>query len=172
LHEWLLTEWGTPIGEMWDLETLSKVCEKEGRWTFFLTSAPLHVKGGVGTFKCFAQSGACYDQVTNVVSSEQVHRPVPSPYFDASMTPQGMIRYALKFLRVEVAWFQVSMLRVKSDVNEMEASDLSLFSPRWSFLFIWSNLGISSIRSLSDRTNRVQLVLLLLGHTCCEFVQG
>jgi hypothetical protein len=51
LHEWLLTEWGTPIGEMWDLETLSKVCEKEGRWSFFLTSAPLHVKGGVGTFQ-------------------------------------------------------------------------------------------------------------------------
>lgn len=51
LHEWLLTEWGTPIGEMWDLETLSKVCEKEGRWTFFLTSAPLHVKGGVGMFE-------------------------------------------------------------------------------------------------------------------------
>jgi hypothetical protein len=44
-----LTEWGTPIGEMWDLETLSKVCEKEGRWTFFLTSAPLNVKGGVGS---------------------------------------------------------------------------------------------------------------------------
>jgi hypothetical protein len=53
LHEWLLTEWGTPIGEMWDLETLSKVCEKEGRWTFFLTSAPLHVKGGVGTFELY-----------------------------------------------------------------------------------------------------------------------
>lgn len=51
LHEWLLTEWGTPIGEMWDLETLSKVCEKENRWSFFLTSAPLHVKGGVGTFE-------------------------------------------------------------------------------------------------------------------------
>lgn len=49
LHEWLLTEWGTPIGEMWDLETLSKVCEKEGRWSFFLTSAPLNVKGGVGS---------------------------------------------------------------------------------------------------------------------------
>jgi len=49
LHEWLLTQWGTPIGEMWDLETLSKVCEKNGRWSFFLTSAPLHVKGGVGS---------------------------------------------------------------------------------------------------------------------------
>nr|OQO26068.1 hypothetical protein B0A51_07000 [Rachicladosporium sp. CCFEE 5018] len=49
LHEWLLTQWGTPIGEMWDLEALSKVCEREGRWSFFLTSAPLHVKGGIGS---------------------------------------------------------------------------------------------------------------------------
>jgi len=49
LHEWLLVQWGTPIGEMWDLEGLSKVCEREKRWTFFLTSAPLHVKGGVGS---------------------------------------------------------------------------------------------------------------------------
>ncbi|KAJ9667946.1 hypothetical protein H2201_001751 [Coniosporium apollinis] len=49
LHEWLLVQWGTPIGEMWDLEELSKVCEKNGRWSFFLTSAPLHVKGGVGS---------------------------------------------------------------------------------------------------------------------------
>lgn len=49
LHEWLLTQWGTPIGEMWDLETLSRTCERNGRWTFFLTSAPLHVKGGIGS---------------------------------------------------------------------------------------------------------------------------
>lgn len=49
LHEWLLTQWGTPVGEMWNLEELSKVCEREGRWTFFLTSAPLHVKGGIGS---------------------------------------------------------------------------------------------------------------------------
>jgi hypothetical protein len=40
---------GTPIGEMWDLEALSELCEKEKRWSFFLTSAPLHVKGGVGS---------------------------------------------------------------------------------------------------------------------------
>ena len=66
--EWLLTEWGTPIGEMWDLETLSKVCEKEGRWTFFLTSAPLHVKGGVGTFKRSAQSDVCDKQLTNFMT--------------------------------------------------------------------------------------------------------
>ncbi|KAK7711226.1 hypothetical protein SLS57_008141 [Botryosphaeria dothidea] len=49
LHEWLLVQWGTPIGEMWDLEKLSKKCEEERRWTFFLTSAPLHVEGGVGS---------------------------------------------------------------------------------------------------------------------------
>lgn len=49
LHEWLLTQWGTPIGEMWNLEELSEACAKEKRWTFFLTSAPLHVKGGVGS---------------------------------------------------------------------------------------------------------------------------
>jgi len=49
LHEWLLVQWGTPIGEMWDLETLSRTCERENRWSFFLTSAPLNVKGGVGS---------------------------------------------------------------------------------------------------------------------------
>lgn len=84
LHEWLLVQWGTPIGEMWDLEALGKYpllrkclgridlkglfysclnigtyadfracvgkkCEESGRWTFFLTSAPLHVRGGVGS---------------------------------------------------------------------------------------------------------------------------
>jgi kynurenine formamidase len=49
LHEWLLARWGTPIGEMWNLEGLSEACEEEGRWSFFLTSAPLHVPGGIGS---------------------------------------------------------------------------------------------------------------------------
>lgn len=49
LHEWLLVHWGTAIGEMWDLEALSEKCKGEGRYTFFLTSAPLHVRGGVGS---------------------------------------------------------------------------------------------------------------------------
>lgn len=48
-HEWLLVQWGTPIGEMWDLEKLSQVCAEKRRYTFFLTSAPLHVKGGIGS---------------------------------------------------------------------------------------------------------------------------
>ena len=48
-HEYLLSFWGTPIGEMWDMETLSKQCESHNRWSFFLTSAPLHVIGGIGS---------------------------------------------------------------------------------------------------------------------------
>jgi len=48
-HEWFLAQWGMPIGEMWDLETLSRVCKEQKRWTFFLTSAPLNVPGGVGS---------------------------------------------------------------------------------------------------------------------------
>jgi kynurenine formamidase len=49
LHEWLLTRWGTPIGELWDLEKLSSACAEAKKWSFFLTSAPLNVYGGVGT---------------------------------------------------------------------------------------------------------------------------
>ncbi|KAJ4362349.1 hypothetical protein N0V83_010442 [Neocucurbitaria cava] len=49
LHEWLLVHWGTAIGEMWDLERLSEKCKEMRRYTFFLTSAPLHVKGGIGS---------------------------------------------------------------------------------------------------------------------------
>lgn len=49
LHEWMLAHWGCPIGELWNLEELSKVCAEAGRWSFFFTSAPLHVFGGVGT---------------------------------------------------------------------------------------------------------------------------
>ncbi|KAL7918464.1 hypothetical protein ACQKWADRAFT_304106 [Trichoderma austrokoningii] len=49
LHEWLLCQWGTPIGEMWDLERLSRVCAELERWSFFLSSAPLHVIGAVGS---------------------------------------------------------------------------------------------------------------------------
>lgn len=49
IHEWSLVWWGAPIGEMWDLEALAAECKKQQRWTFFLTSAPLHVPGGVGS---------------------------------------------------------------------------------------------------------------------------
>lgn len=49
VHEWSLVFWGAPIGELWDLEQLALECERHQRWTFFVTSAPLHVPGGVGS---------------------------------------------------------------------------------------------------------------------------
>jgi kynurenine formamidase len=49
LHEYLLAGWGIPIGEMFDLEGLAKICEEEGRWSFFVTSAPLNMPGGVSS---------------------------------------------------------------------------------------------------------------------------
>ncbi|KAK4934569.1 hypothetical protein LTR10_024205 [Elasticomyces elasticus] len=49
LHEIMLGGWGMPIGEMFDLEALSEECKRQGRWSFFVTSAPLHVRGGVGS---------------------------------------------------------------------------------------------------------------------------
>lgn len=49
MHQTLLAGFGMPIGEMWDLEELSRECERQGRWTFFLSSMPLNVVGGVAS---------------------------------------------------------------------------------------------------------------------------
>ncbi|KAJ5640878.1 hypothetical protein N7528_000503 [Penicillium herquei] len=49
LHMSLLALWGCPIGEMWDLETLAVRCRELGKWTFFMTSAPANMPGGVGS---------------------------------------------------------------------------------------------------------------------------
>lgn len=49
MHDHLLSLWGMPIGELWDLEALSKECRRQKRWSFFLTSAPLNIKGGVAS---------------------------------------------------------------------------------------------------------------------------
>ncbi|PYH87526.1 hypothetical protein BO71DRAFT_436639 [Aspergillus ellipticus CBS 707.79] len=38
---WLLAGWGMPIGEMFDLEPLSRECRARGRWSFFFSSVPL-----------------------------------------------------------------------------------------------------------------------------------
>jgi hypothetical protein len=43
LHEWVLAGWGMPIGEMFDFGGLSEMCEKTGRWSFFLCSVLLKV---------------------------------------------------------------------------------------------------------------------------------
>ncbi|ORY03941.1 hypothetical protein BCR34DRAFT_491956 [Clohesyomyces aquaticus] len=49
LHEYLLAGWGMPIGEMFDLEELSRLCKELNRWTFFVTSTPLNMPGGVSS---------------------------------------------------------------------------------------------------------------------------
>lgn len=49
LHTWLLVWWGTPLGELWNLEDLSRICADRSQYSFFLTSHPLRVKGGVGS---------------------------------------------------------------------------------------------------------------------------
>jgi kynurenine formamidase len=47
MHQTLLSGFGMPIGELFDLEALSKECDKQQRWSFFFTSQVLNVKGGV-----------------------------------------------------------------------------------------------------------------------------
>ena len=49
LHFHMLSFFGMPIGEMWNLEGLAEDCAADGRYDFFLTSAPLNVPGGVGS---------------------------------------------------------------------------------------------------------------------------
>lgn len=49
LHEWILVHFGMPLGELWNLEGLARLCRDQGRWSFLLTSAPLHVFGGVAS---------------------------------------------------------------------------------------------------------------------------
>jgi Putative cyclase len=49
LHEHILALWGMPLGEMLDLERLSEKCKEKKRWTFFFTSSPANVPGGVST---------------------------------------------------------------------------------------------------------------------------
>ncbi|RVX74441.1 hypothetical protein B0A52_01567 [Exophiala mesophila] len=49
MHEVLLGGWGCNIGELLDLEQLSKECVKQGRWTFFVASIPNYVPGGVAS---------------------------------------------------------------------------------------------------------------------------
>lgn len=43
LHEWLLAGWGMPIGELFNLEELSRACESNKRWSFFFSSVPIYV---------------------------------------------------------------------------------------------------------------------------------
>ncbi|MCJ1340313.1 hypothetical protein MMC09_005607 [Bachmanniomyces sp. S44760] len=49
LHEYILALWGMPLGEMIDLEALAKRCRELAQWTFFVTSSPANVHGGVSS---------------------------------------------------------------------------------------------------------------------------
>ncbi|KAK1468002.1 hypothetical protein CCUS01_06706 [Colletotrichum cuscutae] len=49
LHPYFLSLFGMPIGELWDLSRLSTYCQKTGRYSFFLTSAPMNVSCLVGS---------------------------------------------------------------------------------------------------------------------------
>ncbi len=49
VHEYLIGLFGMAIGELWDLEALAEDCAIDGRYEFFLTSAPLNKAGGVGS---------------------------------------------------------------------------------------------------------------------------
>ncbi|KAK2843905.1 hypothetical protein FQN49_005957 [Arthroderma sp. PD_2] len=49
MHEVLLSGWGCPIGELFDLEKLAVECERQNRWSFFVVSEPCNVPGGVGS---------------------------------------------------------------------------------------------------------------------------
>ncbi|KAL2783610.1 hypothetical protein BJX66DRAFT_330521 [Aspergillus keveii] len=48
-HEALIAGWGCPIAEYLWLEDLSKQCNTSRRWSFFVSSSPLNVEGGVGS---------------------------------------------------------------------------------------------------------------------------
>ncbi|KAK9452465.1 hypothetical protein V1511DRAFT_464465, partial [Dipodascopsis uninucleata] len=50
LHEYLLACWGVLIGEMLDLEELSKKCKLMNKYSFLFTSAPFNSPGGVASF--------------------------------------------------------------------------------------------------------------------------
>ena len=49
LHQIFLAGWGMSIGEFFDLQKLSRECERLRRWTFLFTSMPLNVVGGIAS---------------------------------------------------------------------------------------------------------------------------
>lgn len=49
LHPFILSGFGCPLGELFDLERLAEECAAAQRWSFFFTSAPLNIPGGVAS---------------------------------------------------------------------------------------------------------------------------
>jgi kynurenine formamidase len=44
-HQYLISLWGSPIGEMWDLEKLAETCKQSGKYAFYFSSMPANVPG-------------------------------------------------------------------------------------------------------------------------------
>ncbi len=49
LHRLLIGQLGLALGELWWLHDLARSSRADGRYTCFLTSAPLNLPGGVGS---------------------------------------------------------------------------------------------------------------------------
>ncbi len=49
LHRMLIGQFGMALGELWWTEDLAADCAADGVHEMFLTSAPLHVPGGIGS---------------------------------------------------------------------------------------------------------------------------
>jgi kynurenine formamidase len=49
LHRTLIGRFGMAIGELWDLDALATDCGNDGVHEFLLVSAPLNVRGGIGS---------------------------------------------------------------------------------------------------------------------------
>jgi kynurenine formamidase len=48
-HIQLITYFGMNLGELWDLDKLAADCAADGVYEFMVTSAPLNIRGGVGS---------------------------------------------------------------------------------------------------------------------------
>jgi kynurenine formamidase len=49
LHRMLIGQFGLALGELWWLDDLARACRADGRYEMFLTAAPTHVIGGIGS---------------------------------------------------------------------------------------------------------------------------
>ena len=72
LHEYLLALWGCPLGEMLDLEKLSRRCKEQNRWTFFVTSAPANCPGMLNRWSCSKNVLICIGGVSSHVNATAI----------------------------------------------------------------------------------------------------
>jgi len=49
LHGCLIGQLGMAVGELWWLQDLAESCRRDSRYEVFLTSAPIHLPGGIGS---------------------------------------------------------------------------------------------------------------------------